>query len=84
VSGTATFHWYDWSGKQLDMNTTQSVAFEVGAINSTQVLQTFTTDVLAKYDLTNVVLHMSVEAQGRLPVRTELTRTTMGSELIRN
>ncbi len=68
VSGTATFHWYDWSGKQLDVNTSQSVAFEVGAINSTQVLQTFTTDVLSNYNLSNVVLHMGVEAQGSLPV----------------
>jgi len=73
VSGTATFHWYDWSGKQLDVNASQSVAFEVGAINSTQVLQTFTTDVLSNYNLSNVVLHMSVEAQGSLPVRIILT-----------
>ncbi|KAK0835009.1 hypothetical protein LTR73_001301 [Friedmanniomyces endolithicus] len=74
VSGTATFHWYDWSGKQLDVNASQSVAFEVGAINSTQVLQTFTTDVLSNYNLSNVVLHMSVEAHGSLP-NTNTTRT---------
>ncbi|KAK4547881.1 hypothetical protein LTR36_010600 [Oleoguttula mirabilis] len=67
ATGTATFTWYDWSGSKLPINATSSVDFSIGAINSTQVLQTFTTDILKDYDLTNVVMHMTVEAQGSLP-----------------
>ncbi|KAK5136883.1 hypothetical protein LTR08_001805 [Meristemomyces frigidus] len=67
VKGTATFTWYDWKGNKLPVNTSSSVAFTVGAINSTSVLQTFTTEILKDYDLTNVVMHMSIEAEGTLP-----------------
>lgn len=67
ATGTATFTWYDWEGSQLPVNVTSSIDFSVGAINSTQVLQTFTTDILKGYDLTNVVMHMTVEAEGSLP-----------------
>lgn len=74
AAGTATFTWYDWSGNKLPVNTSSSVSFDVGAINSTQVLQTFTTNILANYDLTNVVMHMSVSASGSLP-NTNTTRT---------
>jgi len=38
------------------------------------VLQTFTSESLSGYDLTNVVMHMSVTAQGQLPNSNE-TRT---------
>ncbi|KAI0014523.1 glycoside hydrolase family 2 protein [Xylariomycetidae sp. FL0641] len=76
VSGTATFTWYDWSGNQLSVNTSQSVDFTVGAINSTRVLQTFTSDSLADYELTDVVMRMEVEAQGPLPNAKPLANTT--------
>jgi len=82
VSGTVTFTWMDWSGKELSTNLTKSVDFEVGAINSTQVLQTFTTESLADYDLTNVVLHMTVEADGSLPVGINLLTSQWDYELI--
>jgi len=74
AQGTATFEWYDWSGKQLNVNTSSSFDFEVGAINSTRVLQTNTTEILDGDDLTNAVMHMCVEAQGTLP-NTNETRT---------
>lgn len=67
AKGTAFFDWYDWSGNKLDVNTTSSVDFTVGAINSTQVLQTFTTDILKNYNASNAVLKMSVTASGQLP-----------------
>ncbi|KAK3670317.1 hypothetical protein LTR78_009771 [Recurvomyces mirabilis] len=67
ISGKATFAWYDWNGDKLDINMTASTNFKVGAINSTQVLQAFTTEALAGKDMTNAVLHMTVEAEGSLP-----------------
>ncbi|KAK5116350.1 hypothetical protein LTR62_007897 [Meristemomyces frigidus] len=67
IRGTASFAWYDWSGNKLPVNTSSSVDFIVGAINSTQVLQTFTTDILAGRDPSNTVLHMTIEAAGSLP-----------------
>ena len=67
ISGTATFDFYDWAGNKLDVNCSSSMDFEVGAINSTQVLQTFTTDILANYDATDVVMRMQVKATGQLP-----------------
>ncbi|TKA32880.1 hypothetical protein B0A50_01106 [Salinomyces thailandicus] len=72
--GTARFTWYDWEGNKLPINATSSTDFEVGAINSTEVLQTFTTTALQGYDASNVVLHMEMQAQGRLP-NTNITRT---------
>ena len=74
IEGTATFDWYDWSGAKLDVNTTSSTNFTVGAINSTQVLQTFTTDVLKGHDSRDAVLRMSVTATGNLP-NSNATRT---------
>ena len=67
VNGTATLVWYDWEGNELPVNTSSPVNFSVGAINSTQVLQTNVTETLKDYDLTNAILHMSVEAEGTLP-----------------
>lgn len=65
ASGTVTFDWYDWGGSKLDVNTTSSVDFTVGAINSTEVLQTNTSTILR--DPTNAVLRMRVQAQGSMP-----------------
>lgn len=68
VSGTAEFAWYDWAGNQLDVNTSgENVEFSVGAINSTRVLQTNTTEILQQHDAGAAVLRMRVSAQGRLP-----------------
>lgn len=59
--------WYDWDGKDLGINANSSVDFQVGALNSTKVLQTFTTDILADHDPNNAILKMSIETQGRKP-----------------
>lgn len=67
VKGTATFEWYDWSGKKLDISTPASKDFTVGAINSTEVLHTNTMDILDGYDMTNVVFRMRVQAEGMRP-----------------
>jgi beta-mannosidase len=72
VSGSATFEWYDWSGNKLNVNTSSSTNFTVGAINSTQVLQTRVLGELP--DPRNTVLKMSAEATGALP-NTNTTRT---------
>ncbi|KAI7278091.1 glycoside hydrolase family 2 protein [Hortaea werneckii] len=76
AAGTAKFQWFDWEGNRLPINTSSSVDFNVGAINSTKVLQTFTNDVLGDYSAENVVLRMQVEAEGKLP-NTNNTRTFM-------
>lgn len=67
VKGTATFEWYDWSGKKLDIKTPASVNVTVGAINSTEVLHTNTMDILKNYDTNDVVLRMQVQAEGMRP-----------------
>ena len=67
AQGTATLEWYDWSGKKLNVDTPSSVQFEVGAINSTRVLKANTMDALKGYDPTNVVMRMTVQAEGRVP-----------------
>lgn len=67
VQGEATFTWYDWTGKKLPVNTTSSMDFTVGAINSTQVLYANTTEILSGYEETNVVMHMEVNVTGCLP-----------------
>ncbi|KAF2172881.1 glycoside hydrolase family 2 protein [Zasmidium cellare ATCC 36951] len=65
AQGTATFTWLDWAGNELTLpNTTKSVDFTVGGLNSTQVLQTFTTSLP---DPNNTILKLSVSAQGSLP-----------------
>lgn len=53
---------------------TSTVDVSVGAINSTQVLQTFTTDLLAGRDMDDVILRMEVEVESQLPSSNE-TRT---------
>lgn len=66
AKGTASWTWYDWSGKVL--NQTQSKAFEVGAINSTEVFQGFVNESLPSgTKLTNAVLQLNVTATGILP-----------------
>lgn len=67
AKGKASFEWFDWSGKKLDIKTPSSVDFEVGAINSTRVLQTNTTEILSGHDLNNALLRLTVEAEGKLP-----------------
>ena len=67
VKGKATFDWYDWSGNKLNVQTPSSVNVEVGALNSTQILQTFTSKILKNTDPTNAVLRMSVTTTGKLP-----------------
>ncbi|KAF2765513.1 glycoside hydrolase [Teratosphaeria nubilosa] len=74
VEGTATFEWYGWEGNKLPINTTSSVDFTVGAINSTQVLQGFTTELLKDYNITDVILYMFVTATGSTP-NTNTTKT---------
>jgi beta-mannosidase len=74
IEGTATFEWYDWTGLQLSVNTTSSQNFTLGAINSTQVLQTFTAEALRDQDPRKSVLKMSVTANGNLP-NSDVTRT---------
>jgi beta-mannosidase len=74
IQGTATFEWYDWTGMKLSVNTTSSQSFALGAINSTQVLQTFTAETLRDQDSRNSILKMSVAADGNLP-NSNVTRT---------
>lgn len=74
VTGTAKLTWYDWRGQRLPIATPATVDFHIGAINTTRLLQTNTTQLLRHHDPTNVILHMSLTAHGRLP-NTEAVRT---------
>ncbi|KAF2096417.1 putative beta-mannosidase [Rhizodiscina lignyota] len=67
AKGSATFTWYDWSGKKLNVSTASSVDFTVGAINTTRVLHTNVNESLANFDMANAVLKMSVSATGSPP-----------------
>lgn len=67
VKATTKLTWYDWAGQDLGIKKNKTAKFEVGAINSTQILQTFTTDILSGHDSTNAILRMQVEAKGRMP-----------------
>jgi beta-mannosidase len=67
ASGTATISWHTWSGERLNISTPTTIDVEVGAINSTRILQTNTRVVLASYDPRDVVLHVSLTVQGQLP-----------------
>lgn len=76
VSGSATFEWYDWSGNRLDVDTSSSANFTVGAINSTLVLQADQKALLgALRDPRNAVLRMTSTATGSLPNTKNSTRT---------
>lgn len=63
----------DYAGNVLDIDTPKSIQFEVGAINTTKVLQTNTNTILKGYDPSNVVLRMQVQAEGKLPNSETLT-----------
>lgn len=69
ATGTANFSWYDWSGNRLNISTPSSADVDVGAINTTRVLQTNTFDMLntTGYNYSNVLLRAEVEVQGQLP-----------------
>ena len=67
MKGAATFEWLDWNGKRLEVNTPSSTEVEVGAINSTKVLQANTMDILKGQDPTNTILRMKVQAEGVRP-----------------
>lgn len=74
ANGTATFTWYDWTGKKISMNATSTAAFNVGALNTTKVYQSNTADALKGLDAENAVLRLQVTARGRLP-NSNATRT---------
>ncbi|KAF7193982.1 Beta-mannosidase A [Pseudocercospora fuligena] len=74
VSGTVTLQWYDWSGAELDTGMNKSIDVKIGAINSTEVWQGFTTDLLKNHDANNAVLQLSIEVTGQLP-NDNFTRT---------
>ncbi|KAI1609968.1 putative beta-mannosidase [Exophiala viscosa] len=77
VSGTVDMTWYDWSGSVLDnTNTSTSVPFTVGALNTTKVLQTNTNTLAQTIDLTNAVLRLNLTAAGYLPNNSTLTTFT--------
>lgn len=67
AKGTASFAWYDWSGKKLDLDTPEKVYVSIGPLNSTKILQLDTTRVLVNNDPKTVVLRLDVEVQGYLP-----------------
>lgn len=75
VSGTVNMTWYDLSGKPLENNAgiPSSVAFEVGALNITDVLTTNIID-LSIPDIKDAVLILSLSATGRLPNGNTLTK----------
>lgn len=69
ASGTATFAWYNWQGTPLNISTPASATVNVGAINTTLVLETNTFDVLNAmgYDYADVLLKVETEVRGSLP-----------------
>ena len=67
AKGTATIEWYNWAGAKLNVSTPNSIEFKVGAINSTLILQTNTKDILLEYDPKDIVLYLSITANGYLP-----------------
>ncbi|GAB7352815.1 hypothetical protein MBLNU459_g3430t1 [Dothideomycetes sp. NU459] len=79
ASGTATFTWYDWHGNRLNISTPSTAAVTVGAINTTQVLQANTSDLLNRtgHAPADVLLHMTTTVTGQLP-------NTNGSRVLRH
>lgn len=81
ASGSATLAWYDWNGEPLNVtNATSTLDFNVGAINSTRVLQTFTQDALGGVDPRDAVLKMDLTATGSLPNSKNNETTTFTHE----
>lgn len=73
ASGTAIFQWYKWDGAPIDnVSTPLNVDFRVSALNTTRVLAANTNTI--SLDFANVILYMSISAQGQLP-NTDQTRT---------
>ena len=72
ATGTATFQWYHWDGTPIAETSTPSVAFTVGALNTTRVLK-ITLDN-STLDFNDALLYMSVTAKGQLP-NTDTTTT---------
>ena len=66
ANGTATFTWYDYSGKVISTNTPSSAKFMVGALNTTKIMEENTSSSYT-FDLSNAVLRMNVSATGELP-----------------
>jgi len=71
ASGAANLTWYDWSGNRLNVSTPTTASVEIGAINTTRILQTNTNDILSSYDPRDVVIHMETSVQGQLPNKNE-------------
>ena len=79
ASGSVSFDWYDWAGNALNVsNAPSTVNFTIGAINSTQVMQTNTS--VALRDPTNAVLRMRIEADGERPNAAPGVRTHFAHE----
>jgi beta-mannosidase len=76
TNGTATIEWYTWSGEKLNISTPKSINFEIGAINSTRILQTNTKSILSSYNPKDVVLHVSLTATGYVPNDSTLQKFT--------
>jgi beta-mannosidase len=67
ASGRASFTWYDWTGKKLNISTVPSVSVNVGAINTTRALNINVTEVLDGANRNNTVLYMETWVRGNLP-----------------
>ncbi|KAM3418488.1 hypothetical protein BST61_g4469 [Cercospora zeina] len=67
VSGTATFAWYNWQGEELDVQMAGSKDVAIGALNSTRVLQTNTSEIFSSSGHHNAILRMEIQVQGQLP-----------------
>ena len=74
ISASVELAWYDWSGNQLNVASPNLANVSVGAINVTQIFQGRPRTLLDGFDPGNVVLVMSVTAQGRMP-NSNQTRT---------
>jgi beta-mannosidase len=73
ANGTATFSWMSWSGAKLATETPQEVQFQIGAINSTEVLATNLNKILKGHKKNDAVLRMQVQASAPLPNSDRIT-----------
>ncbi|KAK5996760.1 Beta-mannosidase A [Cladobotryum mycophilum] len=78
VSGKLSLQWIDLSGKPIANNAGMptSVNFNVGAINTTQVLKTNVKSDLKLPDRSNAVLLLTLSAEGHLPNTAQKTKFT--------
>lgn len=65
--GNATFTWYDWQGQKISVDSPVEAQFEVGALNTTQVLAVNITNISKSVDLNDTVLRLEIEADGIQP-----------------